>query len=118
AAHFAGGGAGLGARCLRCDALLAGAGVVDARFWDVEDGGWAVGHVDFIGVGDWRGWVWISGGPHRAEAGVDGEHLDVFGVLVCFGTVDQYWHAGGGAVCAWTGHGRRVEYRGYSGRGK
>src|SRR5581483_33394 len=45
----------------------------------------------------------------------DGEHSDIFGVLVCLRPGDQHCDAGGGAVCAWTGHGWGVEYRGDAG---
>src|SRR5256885_4701440 len=66
AAHVAGGCSRVGARCLRCHALLVGAGAADAGFWDVEDRRRIFGNIDAVGVRDWRGRGLVFCGPDPA----------------------------------------------------
>ena len=109
---------GMGARRLRCNALFPCPCVTNARPRDEQDHSRIVGHADVACIGDRRRALWISRRPHRAQAGVDGEHPDLLCVFLRIGTGHQHRNAGRGAIRTRPGDGRRVEYWRDVGRGK
>ena len=88
----------------------AGARAADARPGHEQDHGRIAGYAYAVSFRVRRGALRFPCRSHWAQAGADGEHPDLFGVLLCIRAGKQHCHAGGGAVCSGSGHGRRMEY--------
>src|SRR5579859_7621750 len=69
------------------------------------------------GVRDWRCLVRLHCRPNRPNQGADDEHSHLLAVLTGFGAFDFHRHADLFPVCAWVGHGRRMEHRRDASRG-